>query len=326
MAVTLKELYEPIQGDIDRVENLLMEELTSDSPFVAQLIKHSKKFHGKRIRPALCLYSARICGGVTDAHIALATVCELLHTATLVHDDVLDEARLRRQEPTMNVVWGNEASVLFGDLLFAKAFTLCAKLHNREANRILAATVESMCIGELSQIGTKGNFKLNEAEYFTIIRRKTADLFATACRLGSVGWETDKETVEALGRFGQAFGLAFQIVDDCLDLVGDEREVGKSLGTDLEKGKPTLPIIHMLSELPPPKRLEMEQILAAGVNGKKEFVLTTLRERDAIGYAQRRAEEYLDGAKQSVRAIPCRDAHDLENLISLADFSLGRRA
>jgi octaprenyl-diphosphate synthase len=326
MAATLKELYEPIQADIDRVEKLLLEELTSDSPFVAQLIKHSKKFHGKRIRPALCLYAARICGGVTDTHIALAAVCEFLHTATLVHDDVLDEARIRRQEPTMNAVWGNEASVLFGDLLFAKAFTLCAKLHNREANRILAQTVESMCLGELSQIGTKGNYDLDEQEYLTIIRRKTADLFATACRLGSVGWETDRETVDELGRFGQAFGLAFQIIDDCLDLVGDEHEVGKSLGTDLEKGKPTLPIIKMLRDLPPPKRAEMKGILSAGVNGKKEFVLATLRERDGIGYAHRRAQEYLDDAKARLRALPGRDAQAIENLISLADFSLGRRA
>ena len=240
--------------------------------------------------------------------------------------DVLDEARIRRQEGTMNAVWGNEASVLFGDLLFAKAFTLCARLHNREANRILSQTVESMCIGELSQIGTKGNFNLDENEYLTIIRRKTADLFATACRLGSVGWETDKETVEALGRFGLAFGLAFQIIDDCLDIVGDEREVGKSLGTDLEKGKPTLPIIKMLRDLPPSKRKEMQEILAAGVNGKKDFLLATLRERDAIGYAQQRAQRFLEEAKAELRAVPCRDPQLVENLVSLADFGLARRA
>jgi octaprenyl-diphosphate synthase len=327
-SATLKQIYEPIQAEIDRVEKALRDELTSDNPFVGLLLKHSTKFAGKRVRPALLLYCAKICGGVTDAHIALSAVVELLHTATLVHDDVLDEALLRRKEPTMSAVWGNEASVLFGDLLFAKAYTLCARLHNREANRILAQTVESMCLGELSQIGSKFNFNLGEQEYFRIIRAKTADLFATACRLGTVGWEADKETVEALGRYGLAFGMAFQIVDDCLDLVGDEREVGKSLGTDLMKGKPTLPLIRLLGALPPGERKELQELLSSpnGLDGKRDAVLRRTREHDVVGYAQARARGYLEEAKAAIRSVPCRDPQLVELVISLADYALFRRA
>ena len=324
-AAALKSLYEPIQDEINRVEEALQRELAHENPFVAQLLKHSTKFHGKRVRPALLLHSAHLLGGVSDIHISLGAVVEMLHNATLVHDDVLDEALLRRQVRTLNNVWGNEASILFGDYLFAKAYSLCARLHNREANLILSETVEQMCVGELSQISTKFNFDLTEEQYFTVIQNKTAALFSTSCRLGSVGSGADPATIDALANYGNAFGIAFQIIDDCLDLTGDEQEMGKSLGTDLEKGKLTLPILKLLGELPTRERKSLQDLLASpeGADEKKVVVLKMIRERDILSYSFRRAAEFIEDGKAGLRVF--RDSAHVESLHSLADFVLDRR-
>lgn len=321
----LKSIYEPIQSEIDRFEEKLQAELAHENPFVTQLLKHSTKFQGKRVRPALLLHAAHILGGeVNDVHIALSAVVEMLHTATLVHDDVLDEALLRRQVKTLNNVWGNEASILFGDYLFAKAYTLAAKIHNREANMILAKTVEEMCVGELWQISTKFNFDLDEAQYFKVIYHKTGSLFATACRLGSVDSGASPAQVEALANYGACFGTAFQIIDDCLDITGDEGEMGKSLGTDLEKGKLTLPVIKLLRELPARDRKELQDVVTSrnGVD-KKTIVLKMIRERDILSYCTRRAADFVEDAKAGLRQLP--DSVHVEALISLADFVLDRR-
>ena len=160
-------------------------------------------------------------------------------------------------------MWGNEASILFGDYLFAKAYTLAAKLHNRDANMILARTVEEMCVGELWQISTKFNFDMDEEQYFKVIYHKTGSLFATACRLGSVDSGAPAAQVDALANYGACFGTAFQIIDDCLDITGDEREMGKSLGTDLEKGKLTLPVIKLLRDLQVGDRKALQDLLAS---------------------------------------------------------------
>jgi octaprenyl-diphosphate synthase len=323
-AAALKSIYEPIQEEVNRVEEFLRRETAHENPFVDQLVRHSTQFQGKRVRPALLLHSAHLLGEPSDLHIALGVVVELLHNATLVHDDVLDEALLRRQVKTLNNVWGNEASILFGDYLFAKAYTLCAKLHNREANLILARTVEEMCVGELSQIATKFNFDIDEERYTQVIQYKTGSLFATACRLGSVGSGAEPSSVEALARYGKCLGIAFQIVDDCLDITGDEREMGKSLGTDLEKGKLTLPVIKLLRDAPARERRELQDLLAArnGVD-RREVIVRLIRERDILNYAIRRATDYIEEAKASLG--PFRDSIHAECLANLADFVLDRR-
>jgi len=323
--ITLRGIYEPVQADLDRVEKVLRDELSSDNPFVGSLIQHSNRFAGKRVRPAMLLYCANICGGTSDTHVTLGAVVELLHSATLVHDDVLDEADLRRQVKTLNSVWGNEASILFGDYLFAKAFVVCARLGSHEANQILSRTTQDICVGELSQISTKFDFSIDEARYEDIIRLKTAVLFSTACRLGSVGWEADRELVDTLGRYGEHFGIAFQIVDDILDLMGDEREVGKSLGTDLEKGKLTLPVIRLLSQSSDRERKRVEEMLASTdpAVDRRRAVVQLIRERDVMSYCHARAQHHLDRAKASVADLKDPNA---ESLVALAEFSLKRRA
>lgn len=324
-AAALKSIYEPIQHEIQRVEDVLQRELAHENPFVTQLLKHSTKFQGKRARPALLLHCAHILGEATDVHVALGAVVEMLHTATLVHDDVLDEAQLRRQVKTLNNVWGNEASILFGDYLFAKAYTLAAKLHNRDANAILSKTVEQLCVGELWQISTKFNVDIDEAQYLKIIEHKTGSLFATSCRLGAVDNAADPAQVEALARFGTCIGTSFQIVDDCLDITGDEREMGKSLGTDLDKGKLTLPVIKLLRELPPRERQSVQELLAAGdrLEERRETIARLLRERDLVAWSMRRAADFVEEAKSLLRGF--RDSVHVESLMSLADFFLDRR-
>src|SRR5436190_12266915 len=324
-AAALKSIYEPIQAEIDRFEDTLQRELAHENPFVTQLLKHSTKFQGKRVRPALLLHAAHILGGeVSDVHVSLSAVVEMLHTATLVHDDVLDEAVIRRQVKTLNNVWGNEASILFGDYLFAKAYTLAAKIHNRDANMILARTVEEMCVGELWQISTKFNFDMYEEQYLKVIYHKTGSLFATACRLGSVDSGAPAAQVDALANYGACFGTAFQIIDDCLDITGDEREMGKSLGTDLEKGKLTLPVIKLLRDLQVGDRKALQDLLASrnGVD-KKAHVLKMIRERDILAYCTRRATEFVEDAKAGLRQLP--DSPHVDALLNLADFVLDRR-
>ncbi len=323
-ATALKGIYEPIQGEIQRVEDVLRAELAHENPFVNQLVKHSTKFQGKRVRPALLLHCAHLLGDVNDVHIRLGAVVELLHSATLVHDDVLDEALLRRQVKTLNNVWGNEASILFGDYLFAKAYTLCAKLHDREANLILSRTVEEMCVGELSQIATKFNFDLGEDQYTQVIQYKTGSLFSTSCRLGSVGNGADPGLVEGLARYGTCLGIAFQIVDDCLDIAGDEAEMGKSLGTDLEKGKLTLPVLKLLRELPSRERKDLQDLLSVpDGRDRKAAVMRMIRERDILSWCMRRAAGFVEEAKAGLRGL--RDSVHLEALHQLADFVLDRR-
>jgi octaprenyl-diphosphate synthase len=324
-ATALKGIYEPIQAEIQRVEDVLRTELAHENPFVNQLVKHSTKFQGKRVRPALLLHSAHILGEVSEVHVRLGAVVELLHGATLVHDDVLDEALLRRQVKTLNNVWGNEASILFGDYLFAKAYTLCAKLHNREANLILAQTVEEMCVGELSQISTKFNFDLSEDQYTKVIQYKTGSLFSTSCRLGSVGNGADPRMVDGLANYGTCLGIAFQIVDDCLDITGDEAEMGKSLGTDLEKGKLTLPVLKLLRELPARERRELQDLLSArDGRDRKSVVMRMIQERDILTWSMRRAAEFVDEAKAGLRGL--RDSAHVEALHLLADFVVDRRS
>jgi len=325
-SAALKSIYEPIQGEIDRVEETLRRELAHENPFVTMLLQHSTKFQGKRVRPALLLHCAHILGGeVSDLHVSLAAIVEMLHTATLVHDDVLDEALLRRQVKTLNNGWGNEASILFGDYLFAKAYTLAAKCHHREANLILAKTVEEMCVGELWQISTKFNFDLDEKQYLKVIFCKTGSLFATACRLGSVGSGAAPAHVDALANYGACIGTAFQIVDDCLDITGDEKEMGKSLGTDLEKGKLTLPVIKLLRDLPARERRDLQDLLSARdrAEEKRAVIHKMIRERDILPFCMKRATEFVEDARSGLR--PLRDSIHVESLLNLADFIIDRR-
>jgi octaprenyl-diphosphate synthase len=224
--------FAPVAADIEDADRIFDRTLAPyRSPF-GSLIEHLRHYRGKRLRPALLLLTAKACGKVTDAHHTLAAAVEMIHTATLVHDDVLDEAELRRHLPTVNAGWGNKVSILLGDMLFTHAFHLTSTV-DRRACELIGAATNRVCAGELRQVTERGNLELTEADYFAIIDGKTAALTECCGRLGALYAGAAEEIAMRLANYGRNLGLAFQIADDLLDLVGREDTAGKTLGTDL---------------------------------------------------------------------------------------------
>ena len=296
--------YGPIQEDLEAVETVLRETLENARPGVARLVSHLGNYRGKRLRPALLLLTARACGRIDAAHHVLGAVVEMIHTATLVHDDVLDQAVIRRHVPTVNANWGNQASILLGDYLFTHAFHLSSTLDDVRACRIIGAATTRVCEGELHQVCERGNLGLTEEAYFDIIDAKTAELTSCCCRLGALFSGMTPGVVEALARFGRGLGSAFQIADDLLDLVGEERTTGKSLGTDLEQQKLTLPLIRLLGRLPGDEAGRLRQLLRAPGNHKREALRPYLRESGALEYAREQAEAFAARARSELDCLP----------------------
>lgn len=291
-AETLRDLYEPIAGDLARVEEILEQELQSEFPCVDRLARHGMRLGGKRLRPALVLLAAQACGKTTHEHLTLAAVVEMVHTATLVHDDVLDSALVRRHLDSVNSRWGNRASILLGDFLFTHAFYLASTLPTTMGCQSIGWATNRVCEGELRQIDSQGNFDLSEQEYLSIIESKTAELCACSCKLGAHYAGADQHRREAFDRFGRCLGIAFQIADDILDLVGDETSVGKSLGTDLDQQKPTLAVIHLLREVDPGQRAPVLDILGGPREFRRQLLEPWLARTGSLDYARRRAGEY----------------------------------
>ncbi len=319
----LRTLYGPIQSQLDAFEDRLRKELSSRFPFVDRLVKHGFRLGGKRLRPALVLLSGQACGELTSTHVLLSTIVEMIHTATLIHDDVLDEATIRRHLDTVNARWDNEASVLLGDYLLADALRLVGSVETSFACKMIGEASRVMCEGELRQVECRGNYELGEEDYLGIIRGKTAALCGCCCRLGAHYAGADRSTEEALARFGSHLGVAFQITDDLLDLLGDEAVTGKSLGTDLVKEKPTLPLIRLLNQTPAPERAEVMAILARSDNHRREALQPWFARFDAVAYARQKAASYIEQAKQELDVLPAGPARD--SLAGLADFVVTRR-
>ncbi|HJT78999.1 MAG TPA: polyprenyl synthetase family protein [Gemmataceae bacterium] len=299
-----QELYAPILGDLGEVERILAGALASACPGIAELVRHVSRYRGKRLRPALLLLVARACGGVTPAHHVLAAVIEMIHTATLVHDDVLDGASLRRHVPTVNAVRGNHNSVLLGDYIFTHAFTLSTTLGDLRACQIIGAASNRVCEGELRQGLERGNLALGEAQYLEMIDGKTAELIACCGRLGALFASASDEVVERMACYARNLGMAFQIADDLLDLVGEERATGKSLGTDLEQQKMTLPLIRLLGRAPAAVAQRLRQALASPGNHKRDLLRPYLADSDALDYAYARAEDFARAARAELECLP----------------------
>lgn len=298
------DLFGPIARDLEIVERILRETLESPEPGVARLIGHLANYRGKRLRPSLLLLTARACGTVSHAHHVLAAVVEMIHTATLVHDDVLDGAGVRRHVATVNAAWGNQASILLGDYLFTHAFHLTSTLGDAAACRLIGEATNRLCAGELHQICERGNLHISEEAYFDIIDGKTAELTACCCRLGAQYSGADEDVVEQLAAYGRSLGMAFQIADDLLDLVGEERSAGKSLGTDLEQQKSTLPLIHLMQQAPAEKADRLRALLESPGNHKREQLAPELATSGALDYARRRAEDFAAHAALQLACLP----------------------
>jgi octaprenyl-diphosphate synthase len=318
----ISSMYAPIAAELAEAERIFQFELGSRFPFVQHLVDHCADFQGKRLRPALLLLAAKASGQTSAAHAVLAAVVEMIHTATLVHDDVLDEAVIRRHAATVNAEWGNETAVLLGDYLFTHAFHLAASLDSTRACRWIGHATNKVCEGEMQQVHHRGNLDLDENDYLTIIEGKTAELTAVSCRLGASYAGASEATVLALDGYGRNLGIAFQIADDVLDIWGEERITGKSLGTDLEKQKLTLPIIHMLTKLEPAIAATVRVWLTQADPELRRRLRPHLEKTGALDYAWQCAKQH---AKQAADALDCLAESDAKAVLrSLAHYVVRR--
>ncbi len=322
MTSTLAGLIDCIQPQLESVDKLFTRELASDLECVNSLVKHVSRFRGKMLRPTLLLLSGKACGELTAAHVTLATVVEMVHMATLVHDDVLDEAELRRKGATLNHLRGNEAAVLLGDYLISHSYHLCSSLDSQLASRLIASTTNQLCEGELLQLQNRNNASLDETTYLKIITRKTATLCGTCCRLGAQFTGATDEQMDRLGLYGVSLGRAFQIQDDILDIVGDPNTVGKTLGRDVEKGKMTLPLIHFMRNAP----LEHRELLRLLLNGREpdrvEKIRNLILPSQSITYAREKAHKLVNRAQDAISSLIESEAKRTLHLI--AEFVIDR--
>ncbi|MHC4442039.1 MAG: polyprenyl synthetase family protein [Planctomycetota bacterium] len=302
-------LYELIAPDLQKVCRIFDDELFSELPVVNELCAHMRQYRGKMLRPALLLLSAEACGQITDEHLTLAAVVELVHMATLVHDDVLDEAELRRKYPTINCLQGNEAAVLLGDYLISHAFHLCNKLDSQFASRAIGQTTNAICEGELQQVHHRGDNGLTVEQYINIISRKTASMTGICCLLGAHYSGADERIKHSLQQYGFNVGIAFQITDDVLDIVGSEEKTGKSLGRDLEKKKLTLPVIHCLTEGNQELRAQLYRRLSNNPFDRKQ-VHEMLKQTHSISYSLDIAQQYTSTAVEYLNLLPLSEARE----------------
>tara|TARA_R110002049_G_scaffold2750_2_gene21540 strand:+ start:353520 stop:354638 length:1119 start_codon:yes stop_codon:yes gene_type:complete len=330
----LAELYGPIADPLRRVEHRLQSELQSRYELLNPLLRHGTQLGGKRLRPAMLLLSGAAARTATAAETAphdatsdnlvvLGTVIEMVHTATLIHDDVLDAAATRRHVPTVNAKWNSDTSILLGDYLFAQSFYLAATLGEPRACRWVGEAARRVCEGELRQVLCRDVIQLSEESYIDIIRGKTAELCQVACRLGASYCGAGDDVVQALGRYGDAVGIAFQIADDYLDLWGDEATIGKTLGTDLQQGKATLPIIRLLSTAEAPEREKIIHVLSGPADQRLASLRPMLLRSDAREYTRNVADEYRAVAMSAIDALD--DSAAKRSLIAIANFAVDRR-
>jgi octaprenyl-diphosphate synthase len=327
-----------LAADLADVEARFAAELLSDLPCVNHLVTHIERYRGKMLRPTLVLLSAMALrpqrAETDDPERTVATVVEMVHMATLVHDDILDEAEMRRRGTTINHLHGNEAAVMLGDYLISHAYHLCSTLSRPAISQVIADATNTVCEGELLQLTNRNNWSLDERTYFEIIRRKTASLCGTCCRLPALLAQTDAATADALYDYGEKLGIAFQIVDDVLDLLGDQKTVGKTLGRDLEKGKLTLPLIHYLATSPQAQRTQLLDLLARQSDStlpEPERAAQVAKIRDlvtasqSVAYARRQAAKLIALAKASLTISLDASAIRLL-LLDMADAVLTRQS
>lgn len=343
LAPPLVDLYSPIRDDLTLAQRIFDEELVSEFAFVNRLCGQVRSYRGKMLRPALLLLSGKATGELSEAHHTLAAVVEMVHMATLVHDDVLDEADERRRRPTICATAGNLTAVLLGDYLISHAFHLCSALDSQYAARRIGATTNTVCEGELLQNHQRGNDRLSEADYLEIIRRKTGSLTATACELGAHFAGADEAIVGAMREHGMAAGVAFQIIDDVLDITGDRHEIGKTLGSDITFGKLTLPTIHCLANAGPATASALRVRVASAEGGRlrghvdhrsedmptqgrghgTQQLREWLTETGSVEYAVSVAADYVHQALRQLDLLPPGEAKT--SLVAMAEFIIGRR-
>ena len=320
----LKEIVALVEDDLARVEALFQEQVLSDVGLVAEIGRYIQQGGGKRIRPALLLLGSRLCGYRGDRGVLLAAVVEFIHTATLLHDDIIDEATVRRGRRSVNSRWGNDITVLLGDFLYTKSMAMALSQENLPILRLLSDVTLRMIEGEILEIERNGNLDVTEADHLDIIRRKTADLFAACMRIGAILGAVGDEREKALASYGLNLGICFQMVDDLLDFTAEEKTLGKPVANDLREGKVTLPMIFLLRKAGRPGIEKIGTVLADRGFGRvsREEIVRLAREHGALDEAQALAETYAEKARRDLAVFdrsPYREALEV-----LPDFILAR--
>ncbi len=319
----LRSLYSNIAGELLQVEAILRRELDSPHDLLRPLLMYGTQLGGKRLRPALLLLAGNLCGEITNEHLTLAAAIELVHTATLVHDDVLDDAKSRRHSPTINHRYDRQTSILLGDYLFAQSFRLAATLSSTRGCQLIGEASRKVCEGELRQTMLCGDLALSESTYFQLLDAKTAELCRVACQLGAEYAQASEPEIRALEGYGRALGMAFQIADDYLDLWGDDHVIGKTLGTDLIQGKLTLPIIHLLSNVSARDRVSIVSILEGPAAERFALLRPWIDTSDARSYTHSVATNFQRQAIDFIR--PLAESSTKDALVGLAKLAVARR-
>ncbi len=319
----LAQITSPVCNELQRVESLLRSELNSDEPWLAELINGVQCLGGKRMRPLMLLLFGLATGKVEDSHLRASVAFELVHLATLVHDDVIDCAGMRRGQPTLHQRQGIRPAILTGDYLFARAFVVASQIGCAELIGDLARAVGRVCCGEIRQNHFAGNLELALEDYIEIVSAKTASLCASACRNGVLLNTRDPKLSDAAWLFGNHVGVAFQVIDDCLDLEGSAEVVGKTLGTDAAAGKLTYPLIHALAFNGGQYSEPIQRCLNSAANGAAEDLVLLLEETDSLTAARLFADQQVELARDTLAEFPCSDAQ--VGLSRLADFVIRRQ-
>jgi octaprenyl-diphosphate synthase len=297
--VTLQEICRPILSELTEFENQFKSTLSSDVLLLNEIVDHIISHTGKRLRPILVLLSAKLVGQVTPHAMKSAILIELLHTATLLHDDVVDESELRRGSPTVNAIWKNKVAILSGDYLFAKVLENLVELRENQSFKILSQVSQRMSQGELLQIERNRDYFMDESIYYRLIADKTASLIAASCELGALTSKAPNaaEHAEKLKNFGENLGIAFQIKDDLLDYVGNQHRTGKPVGNDIIENKITLPLLYVLKKMPPEQTRQIIEIFENDQSAENvEKIQQFVRENGGLQYAERQAEKFIQQA------------------------------
>ena len=317
-----KQIYDVAAQELEELNRCIVSELHSDVGMVEEIGHYIVKAGGKRLRPLLALLSAKCCGYQGDMHIKLAAIIEFLHTATLLHDDVVDVSDLRRGHETVNARWGNAPSVLVGDFIYTRSFQLMVSLGDMQIMKILAKASNMLAEGEVMQLARARDASTDEAQYFEVIRRKTGTLFEAASHTAAVLADASAQQQNALQQFGAHLGLAYQLVDDVLDYDGDEQQMGKSLGDDLAEGKPTLPLIYTMKHGNAEDAKLVENAINDGSINDLKQIIAAINRSGGLAYTRKQAFEQRD------KAIECMTEFDdsvyKSAMINLAEFSVSR--
>jgi octaprenyl-diphosphate synthase len=320
----LSQIFEPIRSDLEQVDREFVRHVESQVAVIPQIGRYIQTSGGKRVRPAVLLMAARLSGYQGDRAVLYAAVVEFIHTATLVHDDIIDDSALRRGRAAVHSRWGNDITVLLGDYLYIKSMAMALMHDTLDLVRLLCDVTLRMIEGELYQLTKNGDADITEDEHFDIIRRKTAYLFGGCAQIGGMLGRVSPEQEQALQEYGFNLGIAFQIVDDMLDFTGDLKAVGKPIGADLREGKMTLPLIHLLRSGDEVGTKIVRDIISSRTATEEQWaeLLRILKEHRSLDYAFRQAVDYAERAKKMLYAFPPSSERDA--LLALPDYVLSR--